>query len=218
MRTQLPAAARTEESNRSMLRVGFVVGLLGAIAFIVQAIVQSITVAQNVAIPLTVRGWSSSGPTVPTVDPAAAGDASAVAVSSVIDLQVSDVSAGPQSLLIIGILISALSVAIATACVSLLTRSIGRGEPFGRSANRAFTISSTAILLGTTIGLTIRIFAEREIIAEIFGAGHGAGERLGVVSTTTTDFTLIFVGLALLVVGIAFRAGEKMQHDTKGLV
>jgi hypothetical protein len=96
-----------------------------------------------------------------------------------------------------------------------LAMSADSERPFGRSARSALTLSAITIALsGTAIQLLRGLgtdLARSELLRDTdLYAGH--------VMSTPFDWSPIFIGLAVGVLVVVFRAGERFQEEADGLI
>src|SRR5688572_4861146 len=87
-------------------------------------------------------------------------------------------------------------------------------RPFGRSVRKALTLSAVTIaLVGTATQLLQRLgtdLAPSELLGDSdLYAGH--------IITTPFDWSPLFVGVAICVLVIVFKAGERFQDEADGL-
>lgn len=95
----------------------------------------------------------------------------------------------------------------------LALRMLGRfraGRPFDRSAWRDVAASSIAVL---AVGVASQLLAWWTRVAVITESGGARFSTAFVFEPLT-----VTVALALALVALAFRFGERLQHDTEGLV
>ena len=104
-------------------------------------------------------------------------------------------------------------VAIATL-IALLSWRLLRGAVFARSLSFVAVIAGGALLIGGALTQGLGSLADAMAAADLNGpGGRGFGPLAG-----RLDFTTIVTGLILLLVGLAFEYGERLQRDTEGLV
>ena len=104
-------------------------------------------------------------------------------------------------------------VAIPTL-IALLSLRLLRGAVFARSLSLVAVVAGGALLIGGVFSQGLGSFAAAMAAADLNGpGGRGFWPLAG-----RLDFTTIVTGLILLLVGLAFEYGERLQHDTEGLV
>ena len=104
-------------------------------------------------------------------------------------------------------------VAIATL-IALLSWRLLRGAVFARSLSLVAVVAGGALLVGSVFTQGFGSLAAAMAAADLNGpGGRGFWPLAG-----RLDFTTIVTGLILLLVGLAFEYGERLQHDTEGLV
>ena len=104
-------------------------------------------------------------------------------------------------------------VAIATL-VALLSWRLLRGAVFARSLSVVAVIAGGALLIGGVLTQGFGSLAAIMAAADLNGpGGRGFWPLAG-----RLDFTTIVTGLILLLVGLAFEYGERLQRETEGLV
>ena len=104
-------------------------------------------------------------------------------------------------------------VAIPTL-IALLSWRLLRGAVFARSLSLVAVVAGGALLIGGVFSQGLGSFAAAMAAADLNGpGGRGFWPLAG-----RLDFTTLVTGLILLLVGLAFEYGERLQHDTEGLV
>ena len=104
-------------------------------------------------------------------------------------------------------------VAIATL-IALLSWRLLRGAVFARSLSIVAAIAGSALLIGGIFTQGFGSLAAAMAAADLNGSGgRGFWPIAG-----RLDFTTIVTGLILMLVGLAFDYGERLQRDTDGLV
>jgi len=99
--------------------------------------------------------------------------------------------------------------------INRLAMSADSERPFGRSARRALTVSAITIALSGTAIQVLHGFGTDLARSELLRttnlyAGH--------VVSAPFDWSPIFVGLAVGVLVVVFRAGERFQEEADGLI
>ena len=104
-------------------------------------------------------------------------------------------------------------VAIATL-IALLSWWLLRGAVFARSLSFVAVVAGGALLIGGALTQGLGSLADAMTAADLNGpGGRGFWPLAG-----RLDFTTIVTGLILLLVGLAFEYGERLQRDTEGLI
>lgn len=193
------------------LRIAALASVAAAAYILYVATVQVVVILQNSAIPFSVRVPDQSVDSSLDIT----GPAHVVSVgTSVLDLVLGQVSGILQFWLILAALIPALCLIAALLSVALLAWKVGAGQAFGATATRSLSVAAWSVLAAGILGQTLKLFAARAVVANVFGFGKSTG----VEPAASLDLTLIFVGLALVVVTVAFAVGRQLKRDTDGLV
>jgi hypothetical protein len=164
-------------------------------------------------------GLSTPGPhtleSVPLADPVAAD---AIASSSIVSadyrtvtLVVTELPDAAIAALIAAAVLSSLltigtCVAVAWLCVRVLI-----GRPFVRSATLGISVVAILVLLAGFGAPMLRGIANTEAV-EFLGYDHLA------LLLFEVDFAPLGAAFALIVVAAAFEIGQRLQHETQGLV
>jgi len=129
---------------------------------------------------------------------------------------------GPAETTITGVTAGTIGVHIAATVVGLLTqlavgivaiRLLGRlraGRPFDRSAWREIALASAVVLALGIASQLLGWWARAAVVADSGGGTFSTAFVFDPLSVT--------VGLALTIVAVAFRSGERLQRETDGLV
>ena len=139
----------------------------------------------------------------------------------------------PSRLLLIGaaVAIAAVSVVIALT-LSRIAAATLRGAPFVPSVARAITIAAVAIVIGGTLSAVLQQWGEwsagQDALSVTAWTAYHVGDATPSLAElgwpAPADFTLqipfipLLLGLGLGAVAAVFRAGERLQRDTDGLV
>ncbi len=139
----------------------------------------------------------------------------------------------PTRLLLIAaaLVLAAVSIVIAIA-LSRIAASTLKGAPFTPGIARVITIAAVAIAVGGTVAAVLQQWGEWSAAQDAFTVTAWSATRITDPGTTLADlgwpsagaFTLqipflpLLLGLGLGAVAAVFRAGERLQHDTAGLV
>jgi len=123
------------------------------------------------------------------------------------------------------LVVLALAVVVMLLCIRLL-----RGQPFGRSLTASLAVFAGVIAAGSMLSQVLRAGAwlngtAKEFRTDIAGLMIGAPQipdtDLGYHRSTGAaeiDLTFVGIGVLLALVAVAFRIGEQLHSDTKGLV
>lgn len=110
------------------------------------------------------------------------------------------------------VIVRALTFFGVIACILALCRNISRGITFDRANSRLVSATAITLFVGTLIVQGARMFAINGILASLEHIGEGD------ISTPMSFWVAYFVAASLGLVAIAFRAGERLQRETEGLV
>lgn len=127
-----------------------------------------------------------------------------------VELTVGGVSAGAAILHALSLLFGALAQVSLAVGALVVGRSFFRGTPFSTAALRATIGGAVGVLVLGVAGQLVGWWANVTILDELGIAGFS--------HSLSFDPALVTVGLALLVIAIAFGAGRQLQRDTEGLV
>lgn len=124
---------------------------------------------------------------------------------------VQGLSGGSLVLKYLGDLLGVIAQFALAICAVALGRGLLRGQPFSRSATRGALAAAIALMVVGALSQIVGWIARIVILNE---AGSYDFSR----TPPTFDPLLVTVGLALVLVFGAFRAGERLRRDTEGLV
>ncbi|MHC5797790.1 hypothetical protein ACVXZ4_16700 [Lacisediminihabitans sp. FW035] len=147
--------------------------------------------------------------------PAAADRGSASIVSGGYDsasVVVSGLDSGTVALATIARVAGVLTQAAIAASIALLAWRLLRGRAFRRSLSLIVAISGAILLIG---GL---LYGGLGLLAAWMAADQLNGVRGFWPIIGTVDGTPLGIGVCLLLVGLAFGYGERLQRDVEGLV
>lgn len=151
--------------------------------------------------------------------PAAADDGTAAIVDGRLDnatIRVTDLSAGASTLLLAANIIGTVTqLAVALAFVYLCWRLLRR-EPFLRSLYLAFLSAGAALTIGSVVEQGLRGIGSWTVITEL-GGGTPDSDSFWPL-TLSFDGGPVGLGIALMIVAVAFEHGQKLARDTEGLV
>ncbi len=155
-----------------------------------------------------------AGASVGTATEGASGIRSIIPESAVVTLDTAVLSNGALVLLLLERALIGLIVAVVSAAIGYTLMRIARGEAFHRSL---FAVTATVgavlsigMMLAVGLGGIGRMMAAFELNELLGGQPFTPG--------FTADPTVVFVGIAVVGLAYVFRIGERLQHDTKGLV
>ena len=117
--------------------------------------------------------------------------------------------------LIAKILLSITQIAIA-ASVALLCWSLVKARPFRRSLSLTVTLAGATVLLGGILSAGLTVLSSFMIADQLNAPDAGLDGFWPVLAGV--DPTFIAIGITLLLAGLAFEYGDKLQRDTDGLV
>ena len=111
-------------------------------------------------------------------------------------------------------LVDVLTRGAIASLVAILSWRLLRGAVFARSLSLVAVFAGGALLIGGVLTQGFGSLAAMMTAADLNGpGGRGFWPLAG-----RLDFTTIITGLILLLVGLAFEYGERLQRDTEGLV
>ena len=99
--------------------------------------------------------------------------------------------------------------------INKLATSADSERPFGRSARSALTLSAITIALSGTAIQVLHGFGTDLARSELL---RNTDLYAGRVMSTPFDWSPIFIGLAIGVLVVVFRAGERFQAEAEGLI
>jgi hypothetical protein len=126
-------------------------------------------------------------------------------------IEASGAAPGDRMLLAAGTLLTGLSWVAVALAVAYLCRRLVQGSPFAATVTRVAIFTAFTVIVGPTLGRLLTDLATNTIVIAahahdplVVGFGFDAGTWAA--------------GLALALVALAFRVGERLQRDTEGLV
>ena len=129
---------------------------------------------------------------------------------------------GPAETTITGVTVGTVAIHVAATAVGLLAqvavgivaiRLLGRlrgGRPFDRSAWREVALASAVVLCLGIASQLLGWWARAAVVTDSGGATFS--------TAFVFDPLTVTIGLALAIVAVAFRSGERLQRETDGLV
>lgn len=166
-------------------------------------------------------GSGSIGLTLATEQqlPAEADQGPAVLLSGTYDsasVVVSGLDGGSFAVAIIAkVLLSITQIAIA-ASVALLCWSLVKARPFRRSLSLTVTLAGAIVLIGGILSAGLTVLSSFMVADQLNAPDAGLDGFWPILAGI--DPTFIAIGVALLLAGLAFEYGDKLQHETEGLV
>jgi hypothetical protein len=203
-----PEVSRARPKNdRADLVAVLVVGAIAAVVVVIVTIMRltSVFVPGGISVRIPLRDVTAKLPIGADGGPIEASVDSATVV-------VDGVNSVSAASFVLAILATALGYLVAIACFMALTDHLLRGEAFSRRNTRLLTASSIAVIGGAIATLCF----------ETMGL-NGVGAVLGSDATDRDHLLWSFwpaylVAMALGGLAVAFRAGERLQRETEGLV
>ena len=130
------------------------------------------------------------------------------------DVTVSGLSFGVSSLAIATQIVNTLTQAAIAASIAFLAWRVLRARPFTRSLSLTVMFAGSALLVGGLFSQGFGSVAAAMAAGELNGpTARGFWPLAGRIDGTPLAF-----GVVLLLVGVAFEYGERLQRDTEGLV
>jgi hypothetical protein len=111
------------------------------------------------------------------------------------------------------VIITGLAYLVVIACVLRFCLNLASGKAFTKQNTRLITITAVTILAGTALAAFCTTMGANGAFASL---GDGAVEPE--TSITAAYWVATFACVTLGAVAVAFRAGERIQRDTDGLV
>ena len=111
------------------------------------------------------------------------------------------------------IIITGLAYLVVIACTLRFCLNLSRGKAFTKENTRLITITAITILAGTALAAFCNTMGANGAFASL---GDGATNPDN--SVTAGYWVATFASVALGAVAVAFRAGERLQRETEGLV
>lgn len=114
--------------------------------------------------------------------------------------------------LALAVVVDALMVLTIIACLGTLCRNLmTRGRAFSRTNTRLVITTAIALIAGTSIGTLLQTMG-------VNGAFATVSERSYEAMVATASLAPYFIATGLAAVALAFKAGERLQRETEGLV
>lgn len=138
----------------------------------------------------------------------------------------------PTRVLLVGgaLALAAVSIVIAVALARIASAAL-HGEPFVPAAARSVTIAALAIALGGTLSAVLQQWGEwqagQDALMVTAWSARGVSGPVTLADLGWPDpayfnlqisFLPLLLGLGLLAIAAVFRAGERLQRETDGLV
>ncbi len=204
---------RTADVSRTdvwtMVVVGGVVGVLAVIGVVVSAVRAVRREPLEVAVgPATDAPLGELG--------ALAGDGALVrgAITGV-SVLVDDIPVWVYAVEVAVAVLLALVMLVIAACLVLLTRRLGQGQAFSRGNTLLIGSIMVGVILwwgASLAGSMIRMFGAFD------SAAIGDWQAAGLTPVLDIPLVPVLVAIGLMPLLAAFRLGERLQHDSDGLV
>ena len=129
---------------------------------------------------------------------------------------VGGLDAGTFAIALISKVALALTQLAIAASVALLCWSLVKARPFRRSLSVTVTLSGAIVLVGGLLAAGLGVLASW-MVADQLNSPDATPEGFWPI-LAGVDPTFIAIGVALMLAGLAFEYGNKLQRDTEGLV
>lgn len=110
--------------------------------------------------------------------------------------------------------LGALMVAMVAACGSLLAWRLLRGRPFRKNLSLTIVWAGALLLIGGIVQQGVRLFGALLAAHEL----NGDSSDPFWPAAAPLDLSAVGIGLVLLLVALVLEIGERLQHETDGLV
>lgn len=209
--TEVQASERRWPTRANLNAISFVALLAGAVAAGGGAIRIASAFRETLGVTLPTNVDLSTPPLVGSVPPGPfllGGQFQTAVVSA------TGISFNARLLVAAGTIVGALCAILVAITISYLCQRIRRGAPFVRSLTNALFTASLTLMIGGVIGQGLTVAGAAAVATEL----NNARGTHDFVPGGPADLTPIVAGIVLGVIVAAFRIGERMQHDTEGLV
>ena len=129
---------------------------------------------------------------------------------------VGGLDAGTFAIALISKIALALTQLAIAASVALLSWSLVKARPFRRSLSVTVTLSGAIVLIGGILAAGLGVLSSWMVADQLNDPDAGLDGFWPILAGV--DPTFIAIGVALLLAGLAFEYGDKLQRDTEGLV
>ena len=129
---------------------------------------------------------------------------------------VGGLDAGAFAIALVSKIALALTQLAIAASVALLSWSLVKARPFRRSLSVTVTLSGAIVLIGGILAAGLGVLASWMVADQLNDPDAGLDGFWPILAGV--DPTFIAIGVALLLAGLAFEYGNKLQRDTEGLV
>lgn len=129
---------------------------------------------------------------------------------------VGGLDAGTFAIALVSKVALALTQLAIAASVALLSWSLVKARPFRRSLSVTVTLSGAIVLIGGILAAGLGVLASWMVADQLNDPDAGLDGFWPILAGV--DPTFIAIGVALLLAGLAFEYGDKLQRDTEGLV
>ena len=135
-------------------------------------------------------------------------DSAAVTVSGLSTGTMVVYSIGSTAFILAG---TALAISLAVLSWSLL-----KAAPFGPGLSRTVTLGGAVVLLCGIVGIGLGVLGSWMIAGELNASGAGLDDFWP--TAAAVDSWPVWVGVTMLLLGLAFDYGDRLQQDNAGLV
>jgi len=129
------------------------------------------------------------------------------------DVTVAGLPAGIVATVVVSDVSKTLTEVALCVLVAVLAWRMLRRRPFRRSLSLTVSLAGLILVVGGVLGQGTAAIAGGATAAQLNGGGNGYWPLAG-----RFDPTLPVVGLVLVLVGLVFEYGTRLQNDTEGLV
>lgn len=209
---QAVAESRRWPTRSNLNAISLVALLVAVLAVWVGAIkigsalspVFSVTLPTDIDVP----GASPINGSVPSIPTVIGGqfDTATVAIAGL--------SIGARVLIVAAALVGMLCAILVALAIAYLCRRLRHGDPFIPALSRALFVASLTLMIGGVIGQGLTV-GGAWLACDELNAARGSHEF---IPGGPLDYTPMIAGIVLGVIAAAFRASERMQRDTEGLV
>lgn len=193
-------------SNRADLYSTIAVGVIVIIITVWITVLRIAEILPNDAVPVLVPLFETT-----TKLPFGPGGSPVTAEIEQATISVSGMAPITVASLVLAQLVTAATIIAVTVCVGLFCRNMLAGTTFSRTNTRLVFASSVSIVAGWAAASLLTTMG-------VNGAFAALSEHSYDTMVATIDWLPVLFAMVLSAVALAFRAGERMQRDTEGLV